>query len=372
MRIISGGCDSPRRGGRAVLPNHTETLSERAQACLAKSKSLDKISRWVPDLRLRTAFCGVLDAHSGRLRGRVDRPEPLAWEGCGEEGRCRRWAKVPAPLTDPPPVTCVAPVTISLPRRDPVDDVTIEAVAARAWTAHAQQPLGPWLLRANEGFTRSANSVAVLGDASGEYSALIEQAETFYARHDLPASFRLSFADRHRALVDELQDRGYAHDAEGDTTVMLCPLRMLRSAAPAERDGRVLISDTPSQEWIELWWASQEFDEHLREPATELLWDLRGRCGFAAHVTGGRKVATGLGVIEGPWVGVFCLGTQPDRRAQGSARRIVGALATWGIAHAAQTAYAEVPDENLPARRLFDRLRFAPGYRYRYVQRQAG
>lgn len=266
----------------------------------------------------------------------------------------------------------MAAVTISLPRRDPVDDAILEAVAARAWTAHEQLTLGPWLLRASEGFSLAANSVAVLGSANGEQSALIEQAETFYARHDLPARFRLSFAERHRALGTELQERGYAHDEAGDSTVMLCPLRMLRSVAPPERDGRVAISDTPTPEWIDVWWAAQEAEASLREPATELLWDLRGRCGFAAHISGGEVVATGLGVIEGEWVGMFCLATKPERRGQGSARRIVGALATWGIAHAAQTAYAPVPDHDVTARRLFDGLRFSPAYRFRYVERPAG
>lgn len=270
-------------------------------------------------------------------------------------------------------VDWLADVTISLPPRNSLEDTGIGAVAARAWSAHESVRTGPWLLRASGGFNRSANSVGLLGTClPTEQSALIAQAESFYAAHRMPARFQIDDGDRHLALSAELLERGYRYDEAGDATTVVAPLRTLRSVAPPERDGRVVIAEAPTDDWIEVWWSTlglASFEERDRTAAAELLWDLDGRCGFAAHITEGQLVATGLAVIEGPWLGMFCVGARPDRRRRGSGRRIVGALATWGIAHAATTAYASVDDDNAIGRQLFDRLGFTPTFTTRFLQK---
>jgi GNAT superfamily N-acetyltransferase len=303
------------------------------------------------------------------------RPEPVAPLAAAIVPTGRRpWANVPGRLTLADHHRFSGLVTLSLAGQHPINDVVIEEVAARAWSALERVPLDMWLLRASQGFTRSANSVAVLGaqdGAGGSREALderIDRVEDFYRERGLPARFQLTFGERHRRLGNHLIERGYEQDG-GDGKVVDAALRTLRSAAPAERDGRVLIADAPSQEWIDLWWSTRTLDDSLREPATELLWDLRGRCGFAGHVTEGQLVAVGLGIIDGPWVGIHCVGVRADRRRRGSGRRIVGALATWGIAHAAQTAYAALDDADTAAGRLFDALAFSAAYRYHFLRR---
>jgi hypothetical protein len=249
-------------------------------------------------------------------------------------------------------------VAVPLPQLTPIDAESLEAVAARAWSPHDSVLLGPWLLRASGGFSRSGNAVAVLGDAGAEQATMIDRVERFYAERDLPACFEIVVGDRHRDLERRLEDRGYRPDPVATTTTMATPLRLLRSVAPAERDGRVRITDGPTGEWVDLWWSTLGLDDGpLRTAAAELCWDLRGRCGFAGHIVDGELMATGLAVVEGPWAGLFCIGTRSDRRRRGSARRIVGALATWAIANAAKTAYAGVPFEPV-SQELFRTLRF--------------
>jgi len=67
-------------------------------------------------------------------------------------------------------------------------------------------------------------------------------------------------------------------------------------------------------------------------------------------------------------MGLYCLGVVPDRRHRGSARRIVGALATWGTANAARAAYVCVADDGGAARQLFDRLGFTVSYRSEFLR----
>jgi GNAT superfamily N-acetyltransferase len=258
-------------------------------------------------------------------------------------------------------------VAVPLPQLTPIDAESLEAVAARAWSPQDSVLLGPWLLRSCDGFSRSGNAAAVLGDAGTEQTTMIARVERFYADRGLPPCFEIAGGERHDGLVRELVDRGYRADEAAATTTMATPLRLLRSVAPAERDGRVRITDAPTQEWVDRWWSTLGLDDGpLRSAATDLCWELRGRCGFAGHVVDGELVATGLAVVEGPWAGLFCIGTSPDRRRRGSARRVVGALATWAIANAAKTAYAAVPVD-LPSQELFRTLRFEPLHDNRFL-----
>ncbi|MEZ5236397.1 MAG: GNAT family N-acetyltransferase [Acidimicrobiales bacterium] len=268
-------------------------------------------------------------------------------------------------------------MTISPPRRNPTDDAAIEELAARAW-CREQVRSGNWVLRAADGFTAMANSVAVLGDGSSDgadappVGERIAEAEGFYRRRGLPARFQLAEGDRHASLADQLQRRGYAHEDGEDGTWFRCPLRNLRSVAPAERDGRVVVSEAPSEDWCELWYGAQGLPAEGRDAAFELAWELEGRWVFAGHVSNGELVGVGLARLDGPWLGIYGLGVRADRLRRGSGRRIVGALATWGIALAAQTAYAPVPDAATGAVGLFEALPFTAGGRYRFMVRPLG
>lgn len=260
-----------------------------------------------------------------------------------------------------------------MPRRDPIDDVALEELAATAWCREKVRA-GAWVLRAADGFTARANAVAVLDDGVGDGAGTplgerIDAVERFYAERGLPARFELADGDRHAAFADVLLRRGYEPEAAEDGSWWRAPLRTLRSVAPPNRDGRVVISDAPSQEWFELWWPTLGRPETEREAALELLWELEGRCGFAAHITGGELVGVGLARIDGPWLGIYALGVRADRLRRGSGRRVVGALATWGIAHAAHHAYTVVPDARPAAVQLFETLRFSPGARFRFLRR---
>lgn len=262
-------------------------------------------------------------------------------------------------------------MTFSLPRRSPIDALDIDQAAVRAWPAQDQERIGPWLARANHGFTRRANSVAVLGEVpAAELEDAVERAERFYRQRSLPARFQLRAHADHDRLRDVLGRRGFQAEEGVDVVVRAAPLRSLRAAAPSDRHGRVLIADAPSENWIDVWWASRSDPGVQRDQAVELLWQVKGRCGFASHVLDGELVATGLGIVDGAWLGIFCVATREDRRHQGSARRILGALSTWGVAHAARDGYLPQRVTN-PAAASAERFGLLPVYRFGYLLRDA-
>jgi GNAT superfamily N-acetyltransferase len=236
-----------------------------------------------------------------------------------------------------------------------IDDAVIDAVAARAWPAKESVTLGPWTARWNSGHPFLPNSVATPGQvAPQEVAALVTAAEDFYAARSGPARFEVSDTARNAAVVAALRERGYRPEEGQDRVVQVAPLRSMRAMAPADRDGRMQITEEPTDAWLARWWASsdREVGEAEQESIGERFWEIPGRCGFAAHVVDGLVVATGLGVVDGPWIGLSCMATDVARRGRGSGRRVLGALATWGLAHAARVAYVQVDAANPAALRL--------------------
>ncbi|MEJ2758026.1 MAG: GNAT family N-acetyltransferase, partial [Anaerolineales bacterium] len=80
----------------------------------------------------------------------------------------------------------------------------------------------------------------------------------------------------------------------------------------------------------------------------------------------GAPAATGLGVAERGWMGVFCVVTVPAARRQGLAGKVMRALAEWGETQGAQRVYLQVMEDNLPALRLYSKLGFQFLYQYFY------
>ncbi len=269
------------------------------------------------------------------------------------------------------------------------------------WSAVENERVGPWTVRASDGFSRWANSVLILGSRPLQSDAdpvvvedperQIEQVEAFYSTRQLPSRFRLcgplaeNFADHaesrvvEEALIAALLRRGYEGHANpaGDARSWVAELRPLRASAPVERFGRVRIEPEPGDAWLERWWEWLRCPDSQRSGAMELVSMLHRHVGFAAHVNGPDLLALGIGVIEGPWLALHHLlpapglAAMPDAHNHGSLRRVISALATWGIAHAAQRAHLEVPSADTVTTELLTAIGFRPVAQVRYFERIA-
>lgn len=88
-----------------------------------------------------------------------------------------------------------------------MDDIhKIERLAAASWPAYFQKSIGQWLLRANFGVTKRANSVWTSADMpEGDFQL---EAELFYQSLGLPVCFHISNASP-KGLDDALADSRY-------------------------------------------------------------------------------------------------------------------------------------------------------------------
>jgi ribosomal protein S18 acetylase RimI-like enzyme len=70
--------------------------------------------------------------------------------------------------------------------------------------------------------------------------------------------------------------------------------------------------------------------------------------------------------VEGPWVLFGAVEVAPERRRQGLATAVMGALARRAADEGATAAYLQVEADNGAARALYDRLGFTDHHGYHY------
>lgn len=245
----------------------------------------------------------------------------------------------------------------------------LDLACARAWPTLEEERVGSWRLRFARGVTKRANSVLPLpppdGDLDGDRLAgWIERVEVAYAARGLPPRFQVSDACWPRRLPQALLERGYV---EHDPTLMLtAPLAPL----VGETAWEVELSPAPSERWFEAWWTIDgRGGAEEAAVAREILGRIEPPSAFASCLDRDGVAALGLGVADGEWLGVYCMGTQARARRAGRARAVLARLGAWALEQGARGAYLLVAEGNGPARALYRSAGFEQRGRYAYFTR---
>ena len=212
----------------------------------------------------------------------------------------------------------------------------IEELSLDAWPASETVRQGDWIMRFENGYSKRANSVTVLGEFEFDLDGRISACEEMYRSRGLRPIFRLpSFAAP--AILDRaLHERGY--QIVDPTNVMTLRLNTTNIERNSIREESIddwldlhdrLLSDTRSQ-------------EHHRR----ILENIRTHRLFASMEQGGRKVVCGMGVLDGEFLGLFDIVTRSDARRQGLATRLVLGMHAWASERGASTAYLQVIKKN--------------------------
>jgi N-acetylglutamate synthase len=240
----------------------------------------------------------------------------------------------------------------------------LEDAAYRAVPAAQVDEVGGWLLRVTPGLpTKRANSVLARDHRSGDsLGSCLDAVERFYAERDLPARFQLCPASQPIGLERVLLDRGYRAGAA--TAVQTAELDRGTAAPHA-----VTITAEPTEEWWRTWCTALATDAARASHVGALFSRIGQETAFAVAEVDGAPAATGLGVRDGEWLGIYNMATRPQRRHRGAARAVLGALMRWGRQRGATTAYLQVERNNAPALALYERAGFTEAYEYRYLVR---
>jgi len=238
----------------------------------------------------------------------------------------------------------------------------IEETCFNAFPALQQVLFGAWLLRFSEGVSRRANSVNPLISECPGIAAAITAAEALYRGRGLPTIFRVpSIVDP--ALDRELTARGYA--SEGDSCVLYGAIDALILGAGAA-DPAVRLLRSPEAEWLR---AMARLQGHTRAHGAvyrRIVGAIAIPARFALLIVDGMPAALAYGAIHDGLLCYESVITDPRRRRQGCARRVIASLAVWARDSGATGACLQVEAGNTPARALYRSFGLAELYRYHY------
>ncbi len=225
-----------------------------------------------------------------------------------------------------------------------------------AWPARQTVCFNGWLFRMAGGFTKRANSVNAV-EPGATFDGVRAAAEALYARHGLPAVFRLSPLAPIEADA-ELADAGY---------VAFDPTCVAQSSlAGAERHASVHIASAPMPEWLDGFAAANGIGSSQRSMHDAIVQAIALPAAFATLHAHGEPIGFGLAVLERGAVGLYDIVIDPSKRRHGHGGSLTRALLHWAREQGATSAYLQVREQNEAARRLYAGLGFEDLYRYHY------
>ncbi len=235
----------------------------------------------------------------------------------------------------------------------------IEETCFNAFPSLKQVLFGNWLLRFSAGLSRRANSANPLRRECSDIAAAIVAAEALYRAHGQPTIFRVP------SLVDPALDRqlaalGYA--SEGESCVLYGAIDAL--AAPA--DPAVQLLQSPEAAWLTAMARLQRHTPAQSAIYRRIVGAIAIPVRFALLIEDGMAVGLAYGAIHDGLLCYESVITDPGRRRQGCARRVIASLASWARDSGATAACLQVEAGNMPARALYRGFGLAELYRYHY------
>ena len=231
----------------------------------------------------------------------------------------------------------------------------IEERSLNAWLALRRIFLDGWIFGLSEGYTRRANSVNPIYDGIRNVPDKIPVCEETYAGHGLSTVFKVTPMAVPLGLDDLLEGRGYEKQATTRVQTLT-----LDAASDGTNDVEVLedVDDAWMHDYAELKGFSQAEAQKNRTILDRIGLPKR----FVSIVREGRRVASGIAVVESGWVGLFGIVTDPGQRRKGLGRKVTEALPASGRAAGAKRAYLQVEADNPAALKLYESMGFRDVY----------
>ncbi|MFD6184936.1 GNAT family N-acetyltransferase [Streptomyces goshikiensis] len=233
-------------------------------------------------------------------------------------------------------------------------------ITARAWVPLESEPLGEWVLRAAEGFTRRANSVLPLGDPGIPLDEALARVTSWYAERGLPAYVQAATGavGTQEALCAELEARGWVNEVSAEVRVgALAPVGDLDAAAAED----VRLTRVPDEEWLARY-------GRVRDPQLARRMLVEGPSVWFATLPGR---AIGRMVVDGRWAGFAAVEVGPEHRRGGLATAVMAALARRALEEGASAAWLQVEADNAGARGLYDGMGFVTHHMYHHFRAAA-
>lgn len=239
------------------------------------------------------------------------------------------------------------------------DIKTIEDLSLNAWPSHQMELYDGWILRFSHFYTHRTNSVEQFGTSTLPWYEKIPHCEAAYKRWGTPTIFKIS------PLVSKdfdyvLENRNY--EIQHTTDVMVLDLEQAVLSSPNEE---VIVSQSIQREWIDGLFALKGTSNTIHKAIVPTMYQAIAKDIICVSVQSqGVIIATGLGILDRDFVGVYAIHVREDFRKRGLARSLCSSILSEGMKRGAKKAYLQVVAGNDPALQLYQSLGFQSFYTY--------
>ena len=242
-----------------------------------------------------------------------------------------------------------------------VDMITmLEEFGLNAWPALQTQFYDGWILRFADGYTRRSNSVNPIYPSRRNLAQKIVDCEALYRSRNLPVIFKMTPAVSPENLDQQLEARGYMLDAM--TSVQTVEINKLEFPTSP----RLTIFDYAHENWLNAFCKMGKLADKRRSVLQGILCNITNKACYVLIEKKGEVIATGLGVLERGYVGLFDIFTDESQRNQGYGTGIINGILNWGKQNGAHTSYLQVMCNNPPALHLYEKIGYQEQYTYWY------
>lgn len=235
----------------------------------------------------------------------------------------------------------------------------IEDMSLNAWPSHKMELYDGWILRFSYFYTHRTNSVEQFGTSTLPWREKVAYCESEYHRLGSPAIFKIS------PLVSPdfdytLENRGY--QVEHVTDVMTLSLS---EASLDVSPGEVRFTTEIPERWIQGLFDLKGTVNPIHRAVVPSMYRAIPKETICASVTrNGEIIATGLGILDRDYIGIYAIHVREDCRRQGIARAVCAGLLREGKKRGLKNAYLQVVQGNAPAHHLYETFGFRHFYTY--------
>lgn len=241
--------------------------------------------------------------------------------------------------------------------------IAIEEMSLRAWPAlHTSINTG-CIFRVSDGYTKRANSANPLYMRQEDALVVIDYAETLYAQHNLPPTFKILGGASYAPLDALLVQRGY--ESVAPSLVMTLDCISTIDPNPMSVD----YQDRFTEDWFNAFADIAMISGTRKDTALRICSSIENPVVVASIRIHGEIVACGYGAIENGYVGLFDIVVREPMRRKGLGKALVEGLLLQANRFGAERAYLQVVDCNEGAKRLYSSIGFTPSYTYWYRQK---
>lgn len=257
---------------------------------------------------------------------------------------------------------------------------TIEELSLNAWPAYKYEMYDGWMIRYSHCYTHRTNCVTPIAPSQFPLEEKIPFCENVYKNASSPCIFKLSPV-MEKNLDPFLEAKGY--HIEHTTDVYVLDMKDLKPMTARSREYETIhasslpsyvtyepnilvqLSDRITPDWIQSLFRlnGTTNPDHLR--IVPSMYQAIPKPTIAAHIEiDGRTVASGLGILDRDYVGLYAIYVDLSCRKKHFGRAICSTLLTEAARLGSKYAYLQVVKGNEPARRLYESLGMNYFYTY--------